>query len=101
MEIGIIGELQVIEHLKKKLNVITYLPYQDKGIDFIIVKGNRFYQIQVKTSKLQKFSYFWFDLMLDKMVFSNNTIYIFNCFVCFKFSCSSRFNITQCSVFFS
>jgi|TARA_Y100000294_G_scaffold89607_1_gene83573 hypothetical protein len=81
MEIGTIGEIQVIEYLKKRLNTVVYLPYQDKGIDFIIVKGNKFYQIQVKTSKLQKFSYFWFDLMLDKMIFSNNTIYIFNCFV--------------------
>ena len=81
MEIGVLGELQVIEYLEKQLKFENYIPMKDRGIDFISVKKNKFYNIQVKTSKFQRNSYFWFDLILDKMTYSENTFYIFNCFV--------------------
>tara|TARA_Y100000817_G_scaffold137323_1_gene107687 strand:- start:132 stop:638 length:507 start_codon:yes stop_codon:yes gene_type:complete len=81
MEIGVLGELQVIDYLEKELSYENYIPMKDRGIDLISVKKNNFYYIQVKTSKFQKGSYFWFDLILEKMIYSKNTIYIFNCFV--------------------
>ena len=81
MEIGVLGELQVIDYLEKKLKLENYLPMKDRGIDFISIRKDKFYKVQVKTSKFQKNSYFWFDTVLDKMIFSNNTVYIFNCFV--------------------
>ena len=81
MEIGVLGELQVIDYLEKKLELENYLPMKDRGIDFISIRKDKFYKVQVKTSKFQKNSYFWFDTVLDKMIFSNNTVYIFNCFV--------------------
>ena len=74
--IGHIGELQIISHMEKE-NFEIYLPMKDKGIDFIAVKNNLSTQVQVKTSKFQKSSYFWFDLHKNKMVYSQNTYYIF------------------------
>ena len=78
--IGHIGELQTISELEKEKFSI-YLPMKDKGIDFIAVKNNSAAQIQVKTSKFQKESYFWFDLHKSKMVYSENTYYIFVLYV--------------------
>ena len=75
--LGHIGELQVIDHLQNKEGCTIYLPMKDKGIDFIAVKDNLSTQIQVKTSKYQKNSYYWFDLSVHKMVYSPNTVYIF------------------------
>ena len=75
--LGHIGELQVIDHLEKAVRCAIYLPMKDKGIDFIAVRNNKSVQIQVKTSKFQKNSYFWFDLSVRKMVYSRNAIYIF------------------------
>jgi hypothetical protein len=77
--IGHIGELRVMEFLRKKKGMDIYLPLKDKGIDFIAVKRNKFFQIQVKTSMFQKNSYFWFDLYRNRMIFSDNTLYIFVC----------------------
>ncbi|MBL7131431.1 MAG: hypothetical protein ISS45_08545 [Candidatus Omnitrophica bacterium] len=74
--LGHIGELQVIEYLEKDGHAI-YLPMKDKGIDFIAIKNNATNFIQVKTSKFQKNSYFWFDLYKRKMVYTENTTYIF------------------------
>lgn len=79
--IGHIGELQVIEHMEKQKGFAIYLPMKDIGIDFIAVKNNKSTQIQVKTSKFQKESYFWFDLHKNKMVYSENTYYIFVLYV--------------------
>jgi len=75
--LGFIGELQVMEHLEKKLGCEIYIPLKDKGIDLVAKKGQNFYSIQVKTSKFQKNSYFWFDLHKSKMVYSSNTFYVF------------------------
>ena len=69
MEIGVLGELQVIDYLEKELSYENYIPMKDRGIDLISVKKNNFYYIQVKTSKFQKGSYFWFDLILEKMIY--------------------------------
>jgi hypothetical protein len=77
--IGHIGEIRIIDFLKKKKGMAVYLPLKDKGIDFIAVKRDSFYQIQVKTSMFQKGSYFWFDLYKHKMVYSKDTFYIFVC----------------------
>ena len=60
----------------------TFIPVgglKDRGIDFVSVLENKFYQIQVKTSKFQKGSYFWFDLHKNKIVYSKNTYYVFVC----------------------
>lgn len=83
MEIGVVAEMQVIEHFEKNLKMHSYIPLKDRGIDFIAVKvkNNKFFNIQVKASRYLKNSYFWFDLVLDKMFYSDNTYYIFNCFV--------------------
>ena len=78
--IGHIGELQAITEFEKSGYAI-YLPMKDKGIDFIAVKENQSTQIQVKTSKFQKESYFWFDLHKNKMVYSANTYYVFVLYV--------------------
>jgi hypothetical protein len=78
--IGHIGELQVISQMEGE-GFSIYLPMKDKGIDFIAVKDNKSTQIQVKTSKFQKESYFWFDLHNNKMVYSDNTYYIFVLYV--------------------
>ena len=59
----------------------SYIPMKDRGIDFIAVKDEKFFNIQVKASRFLKNSYFWFDLVLEKMFYSKNTYYIFNCFV--------------------
>lgn len=77
--VGALGELEVIEFLKKEKKHCIYLPLKDQGIDFISVSKDNFYQIQVKTSMYQKDSYFWFDLYKKKMVYSKNTFYIFVC----------------------
>ena len=74
--IGHIGELQVIEEIQKKYKYEVYLPMKDKGIDFIATKNNNSVQVQVKTSKFQKNSYYWFDLSKKKMIYSSNTFYI-------------------------
>jgi len=78
--IGHIGEIKVVEFFQKKKLLSVYLPLKDKGIDFIVVKEDKFFQIQVKTSMFQKGSYFWFDLYKHKMIYSENTFYIFVCF---------------------
>ena len=79
--IGHIGELQVINELQNNQNVEIYLPMKDKGIDFIGVGNNNSVQIQVKTSKFQKEQYYWFDLYKNKMIYSENTFYIFVLYV--------------------
>mgnify|MGYP004173783393 FL=1 len=81
MEIGVVAEMQVIEHFEKNLKMHSYIPLKDRGIDFIAVKDEKFFNIQVKASRFLKNSYFWFDLVLEKMFYSKNTFYIFNCFV--------------------
>jgi len=73
------GELEIMEYLRKNFSSEIYIPLKDKGIDFIVIKKDRFYQIQVKTSKFQKRSYFWFDLHKNKLIFDKNTFYIFVC----------------------
>ena len=77
--VGHLGELEVIDFLRKEKKHSIYLPLKDQGIDFISVSKDNFYQIQVKTSMYQKNSYFWLDLYEKKMVYSNNTFYIFVC----------------------
>jgi len=79
--IGTLGELWVIDYFSKNLKMATYLPFKDKGIDFIATKGEKFFQIQVKTSKLQKDKYFWFDLYKSKLIFNASTFYVFVCAV--------------------
>ncbi len=79
--IGHIGELQVIDVLQKEQKIEIYLPMKDKGIDFIGVSNNNSIQVQVKTSKFQKNSYYWFDLNKSKMVYTTNTFYIFVLYV--------------------
>ena len=79
--IGHIGELQVINELQNNQNVEIYLPMKDKGIDFIGVGNNNSVQIQVKTSKFQKEQYYWFDLYKNKIIYSENTFYIFFLYV--------------------
>ena len=74
--LGHIGELQIIDDLQKKYNFEIYLPIKDKGLDFIGLKNNSSIQVQVKTSKFQKESYFWVDLHKNKMIYSKNTFYI-------------------------
>ncbi|WP_372777388.1 hypothetical protein [Litorivivens sp.] len=78
--IGHIGELQAISEFES-VGYAIYLPMKDKGIDFIAVKNNRSTQIQVKTSKFQKESYFWFDLHKSKMIYHENTYYVFVLYV--------------------
>jgi len=77
--VGQVGELRIMEILKKK-GMEIYLPLKDSGIDFIAVKSDKFYQVQVKTSMFQKNSYFWFDLLKNKMRYSDNVFYVFVCF---------------------
>ena len=79
--IGHIGELEVIEELQKKQKIEVYLPLKDKGIDFIGVHNNSSVQVQVKTSKFQRNSYYWMDLHKNKMVYSENTFYVFVLYV--------------------
>ena len=74
--LGHIGELQIIEDLQKNHNFEIYLPIKDKGLDFIGLKNNSSIQVQVKTSKFLKESYFWIDLYKNKMIYSKNTFYI-------------------------
>ena len=74
--LGHIGELQIIQDLQKNHNFEIYLPIKDKGLDFIGLKNNNSIQVQVKTSKFQKESYFWIDLHKNKMIYSKNTFYI-------------------------
>ena len=66
--IGHIGELQIINDLQKNHGFEIYLPLKDKGIDFIATKNEKAIKIQVKTSKFQKNSYYWFDLHKNKMI---------------------------------
>lgn len=77
--IGHLGELEVMDFLRKDGKYSIYLPLKDHGIDFISVNKNEFFQIQVKTSMFQKNSYFWFDLHRHKMVYSKNTFYVLVC----------------------
>lgn len=74
--LGHVVELQVIEHLEQD-GCEIYIPLKDKGLDLVAKKGATFYSVQVKTSKFQKESYFWFDLHKSKMVYSPTTIYVF------------------------
>ncbi len=78
-DIGTLGELEVMEYLSKVKGCSVYVPLVDRGIDLIAVARKSFYQIQVKTSKFQRASYFWFDLHERKMVYTRNTYYIFVC----------------------
>lgn len=77
--VGHLGELEVIDFLRKDRNHSIYLPLKDMGLDFISVYNDNFFQIQVKTSMFHKNSYFWFDLYKSKMVYSKHTYYIFVC----------------------
>jgi hypothetical protein len=77
--IGFLGEVEIMDYLKKNLSKEIYIPLKDVGIDFGIVKSDIFYLIQVKTSTFQKGSYFWFDLHKKKMVYKKNAYYIFVC----------------------
>ena len=79
--IGHIGELQAIEEFEKKHKFEIYLPMKDKGIDFIGVHNNSSVQVQVKTSKFQKSKYYWMDLYKNKMIYSENTFYVFVLYV--------------------
>ena len=72
--LGHIGELQVIDYLEKNEKCSIFLPMKDKGIDFIAVRNTRSVQVQVKTSKFHKNSYFWFDLSIKKMGSSPNQV---------------------------
>lgn len=77
--IGHLGEIRTIEHVQKELGMEVYLPLKDKGIDFVAGKGDRLVHVQVKTSMLQKRSYFWFTLHKHKMRFTDSTFYVFVC----------------------
>jgi hypothetical protein len=77
--VGNIGEIQVIEYLQKDLKMEVYLPLKDRGIDFVVINGDKAFQVQVKTSMFQKDSYFWFDLYKKKMRYSESIVYIFVC----------------------
>lgn len=77
--IGLFGELWAIEELQKKKKTEIYLPLKDTGIDFVAIKGETTFSIQVKTSMFQKNSYFWFDLHKSKMRYNKNVYYIFVC----------------------
>lgn len=79
MDISHLGELEIMEYIRKNFSSEIYVPFKDKGIDFLVIKNKKFYQIQVKTSKFQKRSYFWFDLNKKKLVCDENTFYIFVC----------------------
>ena len=79
--IGHIGELQAIEEFEKKHKFEIYLPMKDRGIDFIGVHNNSSVQVQVKTSKFQKNKYYWMDLYKNKMIYSENTFYVFVLYV--------------------
>ena len=79
--IGHIGELQAIEEFEKKHKFEIYLPMKDKGIDFIGVHNNSSVQVQVKTSKFHNSKYYWMDLYKNKMVYSENTFYVFVLYV--------------------
>ena len=74
--IGHIGEMQVIEYLEKQLKYAIYLPWKDRGIDFIALKGEKAFLIQVKTSRFQGENRFWFDLSKKKMQYGENIYYI-------------------------
>lgn len=78
--IGHIGELQTIKEMEKKGYEI-YLPMKDKGIDFIAIKDNQTTQIQVKTSTFHAESYYWFDLHKNRMIYNENTYYVFVLYV--------------------
>ena len=56
--IGHLGELEVINYLEKEEGFAVYLPIKEKGIDFVAVKKNHCYQIQVKCSTFQKTAIF-------------------------------------------
>ena len=79
--IGHIGELQVIEEFQNKHKIEVYLPMTDKGIDFIGVHNNSSVQVQVKTSKFHNSKYYWMDLYKNKMIYSENTFYVFVLYV--------------------
>ena len=79
--IGHIGELQAIEEFEKKHKFEIYLPMKDKGIDFIGVHNNSSVQVQVKTSKFHNSKYYWMDLYKNKMIYSENTFYVFVLYV--------------------
>src|SRR3989304_5839900 len=76
---GHLGELEIIDYMRENFGREIYLPMKDVGIDFLLVKNKKFFKIQVKTSKFQKNSYFWFDLYEKKMIYDKNTYYIFVC----------------------
>lgn len=76
--IGMLGELEVIEHYKRKGYEI-YTPIRDNGIDLIMEKNNVFLQLQIKTSLYQRKKYFWFDIYKSKMRYGKNIFYVFVC----------------------
>ena len=78
--IGHLGELLVMEHVAKRLKLPVYLPLKDTGIDFVAGRGELYCEIQVKTSALQKNSYFWFDLHREKLVVHANMFYVLVCY---------------------
>ena len=75
--IGHLGELEAINHFEKEEGFAVYLPIKDKGIDFVVVKNERCYQIQVKCSTFQKNRYFWFDLKKDRLLYGQGIVYVF------------------------
>lgn len=78
-DIGLMGELEVMEYLKKEKGHKIYIPLKDVGLDFLSVGKKGFYGIQVKTSTFQKNSYFWFDLYRNKMIYSKSVFYVLVC----------------------
>lgn len=76
-DISHLGELQAINHFEKEKGFAVYLPIKDKGIDFVVVKNECFYQIQVKCSTFQKDRYFWFDLKKDRLRYGQRIFYVF------------------------
>ncbi len=75
--IGHIGEMFVINEFDKELEMEVYLPLKDTGIDFVALKNNVAFQIQVKTSMFQKNSYFWFDIKKSRI--RKKSYFIFVC----------------------
>ncbi|MFH1061876.1 MAG: hypothetical protein V1747_03200 [Candidatus Omnitrophota bacterium] len=78
--IGHVGEIDVIEYLTKQHKMDICLPFKDKGLGFIGLNNGNHFEFQVKTSKFQKGSYFWFDIYKSKMIYSDKTFYVFVCF---------------------
>ena len=74
--IGMLGEISAIEVFRRE-GYEVYIPFKDIGIDFLALKNNKVFRLQVKTSKFQKGKYFWFDLYKSKLVFQESVFYFF------------------------